>query len=114
MRDLREPLAADRAVDVGSTLRRLAGYLAPYRLLIALSILASIGLSLLTLLPAMLTRQIIDTVIPSNSAAQALSIGLLLALVYAVRAVMVVVNQYIITWVGQQLVYNLSKELFGH
>lgn len=114
MRNLREPLAADRPVDVRGTLRRLAGYLAPYRLLIALSIAASIGLSLLTLLPAMLTREIIDTVIPSNSAAQALSVGLLLALVYAVRAVTVVVNQYMITWIGQQLVYNLSKELFGH
>jgi ATP-binding cassette, subfamily B, bacterial MsbA len=114
MRDLREPIAADRPVDVRGTVRRLAGYLAPYRLLIALSIAASIGLSLLTLLPAMLTRQIIDTVIPSNDAAQALAVGLLLALVYAVRAVMIVVNQYIITWVGQQLVYNLSKELFGH
>jgi subfamily B ATP-binding cassette protein MsbA len=114
MRDLRETAVADRPVDVNGTLRRLAGYLAPYHLLILLSIVASIGLSLLTLLPAMLTRTIIDTVIPSNSAAQALEVGLLLALVYAVRAVMIVVNQYIITWVGQQLVYNLSKELFGH
>ncbi|HEY8742928.1 MAG TPA: ABC transporter transmembrane domain-containing protein, partial [Chloroflexota bacterium] len=114
MRDLRETAVLDRSVDVNGTLRRLAGYLAPHRLLIVLSIIASIGLSLLTLLPAMLTRTIIDTVIPSNSAAQALEVGLLLALVYAVRAVMIVVNQYIITWVGQQLVYNLSKELFGH
>ena len=113
-RELREVVAADRPVDVRGTLRRLAGYLAPYRLLIIFSIAASIGLSLLTLLPAMLTRQIIDTVIPSNSAAQALSVGLLLALVYAVRAVLVVVNQYIITWVGQQLVYTLSKVLFSH
>ncbi len=104
----------DRPVDVRGTTQRFLGYIGVYRVQIILVILGSIGLSLLTLLPAILTRYIVDDFIPQSNVMRVIQVGILMAVGYAVRTYLVVTNQYLITWVGQQLVYDLGKELFEH
>ncbi|MCL4508581.1 MAG: ABC transporter transmembrane domain-containing protein, partial [Chloroflexi bacterium] len=108
------PDESDHPIDVRGTTRRFLGYLASYRLQIVLTILGSIGLSLLTLLPAILTRYIVNDFIPQSNLVRIIQVGVVMVVGYGIRTYLVINNQYLITWVGQQLVYELGKELFEH
>ncbi len=104
----------DENVDMGSTMSRLIGFLAPHRTAVVVSVVASAGIAFLTLLPAMLTREIVDTIIPQSDTTRALQIGLFLSLSYVVRAGLIILNQWLVTFVGQQIVYELAQTLFRH
>jgi ATP-binding cassette, subfamily B, multidrug efflux pump len=95
-------------------MRRLIGYLFPYRKQVVLAIAAIIGHSVLQLVPPYLTKTVIDTYIPARDLSGLGSI----AVVFLATLVTSFVLEYAQTWTmqvtGQRIMYDLRMEVFSH
>jgi ATP-binding cassette subfamily B protein len=98
----------------GRLMRRLLGYLRPYRPQVALALGAIIGHSLLQLAPPYLTKIVIDRHIPAGDFG---GIRVVAALYLAVLAASFVF-EYVQTWTmqrtGQRIMFDLRMEIFRH
>src|SRR5687767_14754227 len=95
-------------------MRRLLGYLSPYRTQVALAIAAIVGHSILQLVPPFLTKTVIDTYIPAGSLS---GLGLVAAL-YLITLVASFALEYAQTWTmqltGQRIMFDLRMQVFSH
>jgi ATP-binding cassette, subfamily B, multidrug efflux pump len=95
-------------------MRRLLGYLRPYRRAVALAALAIAGHSVLQLVPPYLTKLAIDTYIPDGDL-QGLAT---LAAVYLAMLLAAFVLEFWQTWTmqltGQRVMFDLRMETFSH
>jgi ATP-binding cassette subfamily B protein len=98
----------------GRLMRRLIGYLRPYRPQVALAVAAIVAHSVLQLAPPYLTKIVIDTYIPSGDLS---GLGLIAA-VYLVTLVGAFVLEYVQTWTmqvtGQRIMFDLRMQVFSH
>jgi ATP-binding cassette subfamily B multidrug efflux pump len=98
----------------GRLMRRLLGYLRPYRRQVAIAVFAIIGHSCLELAPPYLTKIAIDRYIP----AQDLSGLSLMAAVYMVVLIATFILEYIQTWTmqatGQRIMFDMRMQMVGH
>ncbi|MBI3972126.1 MAG: ABC transporter ATP-binding protein [Chloroflexi bacterium] len=97
-----------------STLVRLYRYARPYYSRWALAAVTILGVSLLQLVPPWITKYVIDEAIPHADRAILLSAAGALVALHVARGVMAFLNRYIITWVGQHVLYLLGSDLFQH
>lgn len=95
-------------------MRRLVGYLGPYRPQVALAVTAIVAHSVLQLVPPYLTKTVIDSYIP---AADLSGLGLVAAF-YLITLVASFVLEYVQTWTmqvtGQQIMFDLRMDVFSH
>jgi ATP-binding cassette subfamily B multidrug efflux pump len=95
-------------------MRRLIGYLRPYRRQVALAVATIIGHSALQLAPPYLTKVVIDTHIPARDLS---GLGLVAAL-YLMTLVGSFVFEYMQTWTmqvtGQRIMFDLRMQVFSH
>ena len=95
-------------------MRRLLGYLRPYRPQVALAVAAIIGHSVLQLAPPYLTKIVIDRYIPAGDLS---GLGLIAALYLATLLVSFAL-EYTQTWTmqvtGQRIMFDLRMQIFGH
>jgi ATP-binding cassette subfamily B protein len=108
-----EEEALGKAYDA-RLMRRLIGYLRPYRRSVAFAIVAIIGHSLIELAPPYLTKLVIDRYIPAGDVAGVGSIaGLYLAALFGSF-----VLDYAQTWtlqmIGQRIMFDLRMQIFTH
>ncbi|HEX8431584.1 MAG TPA: ABC transporter ATP-binding protein, partial [Longimicrobium sp.] len=95
-------------------LRRLIGYLRPYRLRVAVALVLLLAGSAMQLAGPWLTKVALDRAIPERDG------GLLLTLTLAYAASLVVGflceygQTWLTTWLGQRVMYDLRTEVFGH
>jgi ATP-binding cassette subfamily B multidrug efflux pump len=95
-------------------LRRLVGYLRPYRLRVALSLVLLFVGAALELAGPYLTKVALDTAIPQRDA------GLLATLVLLYLGSLVLafaagyVDTLLTTWLGQRVMFDLRMQLFAH
>jgi ATP-binding cassette subfamily B multidrug efflux pump len=95
-------------------LRRLLGYLRPYRGLTLGAVLLLLAQSGLALIGPRLTEQALDVAIPHRD------LGLLglLATLYCATLALDFLVEYggtlLTTWIGQRVMYDLRMQLFGH
>jgi len=95
-------------------MRRLVGYLRPYRSQVLLAIVAIIGHSMLELAPPFLTKVVIDTYIPARdlSGLGAVAVGYFAILLGAFGL------EYLQTWTmqltGQRIMFDLRMQIYGH
>jgi len=105
--------AGGRGYDAG-LLRRLLGYLRPYRGLTAVAITLLLSQSVLALVGPRLTEHALDVAVPKHD------MGLLglLAAVYLATLLLDFVVEYggtlLTTYIGQRVMYDLRMEIFGH
>jgi ATP-binding cassette subfamily B multidrug efflux pump len=105
--------AGGRGYDAG-LLRRLLGYLRPYRGLTAVAITLLLSQSVLALVGPRLTEHALDVAVPKHD------MGLLglLAGVYLATLLLDFVVEYggtlLTTYIGQRVMYDLRMEIFGH
>src|SRR6478736_9333780 len=98
----------------GRLLRRLLGYLRPYRRLTAVAITLLLSQSALALVGPRLTEHALDVAVPKHD------LGLLglLAGLYLATLVLDFVVEYggtlLTTYIGQRVMYDLRMEIFGH
>jgi ATP-binding cassette subfamily B multidrug efflux pump len=95
-------------------LRRLLGYLRPYRGLTLGAVLLLLAQSGLALIGPRLTEQALDVAIPHRDLGL---LGLLAMLYFATLALDFLVEYggtLLTTWIGQRVMYDLRMQLFGH
>ena len=111
-----------KAYDATLT-RRLVGYLAPYKLWVALAIVLLLVQSLAQIVPPIIAKEIVDqAVIPAVSGALARDdafarlavLGIVYLVVLAIGAAIRYGQTILTTWVGQKAMYDLRLELFRH
>ena len=95
-------------------MRRLIGYLSPYRKQVVLAIAAIVGHSVLQLVPPYLTKTVIDSYIPARDLS---GLGVI-AVVFLATLIISFVLEYAQTWTmqvtGQRIMYDLRMEVFSH
>ncbi len=108
-----DPDAAAHGYDA-ALLRRLLGYLRPYRWLTAAAVALLMSQSVLALVGPRLTEQALDVAVPKHD------VGLLslLAGLYLVTLVLDFGVEYggtlLTSYIGQRVMYDLRLQLFGH
>ncbi|MCK9993500.1 MAG: ATP-binding cassette, subfamily B, bacterial [Alphaproteobacteria bacterium] len=109
----REAAARPPGRNVGG-LRRLAPYVARYRLLVAATLIALLTASGATLLIPVAVREVIDLGFGANSAelvhryfAAMMAVAVVLGLATAARF-------YFISWLGERVVADLRRDVYGH
>ena len=73
-----------------------------------------VGVSILQLIPPWVTRKVIDDAIPRGDTGTLIAACVALVILHCVRGLFTFSNRYIITWVGQQVLYLVGKDLFEH
>jgi ATP-binding cassette, subfamily B, multidrug efflux pump len=108
-----EEEALGKAYDA-RLMRRLLGYLRPYRPLVGCALAAIIGHSLIELAPPYLTKLVIDRYIPAGNLS---GLGTIAAL-YLATLLGSFVLEFAQTWmlqvVGQRIMFDLRMQIFGH
>jgi ATP-binding cassette, subfamily B, multidrug efflux pump len=98
----------------GRLMRRLLGYLRPYRRQVVIAVIAIVGHSCLELAPPYLTKIAIDSYIPASDVA---GLGLMAA-IYLVVLIASFVLEYIQTWTmqatGQQIMFDMRMQMVEH
>ena len=96
-------------------LKRILGYLKPYRWQFFAVFTALLISSVLGLFPAIITGKIVDAIITDNSNLLGLLRLVILAfLVLAGAQVISVLEQYINSWISQKIIYDMRNEMYDH
>ncbi|MFQ5690844.1 MAG: ABC transporter ATP-binding protein [Gemmatimonadota bacterium] len=110
---IREEETLGKAYD-GRLMRRLLGYLRPYRGRVVLAVLMLIGASALALVGPWLTKVAIDEAIPAGDARKLALLGGLYLVALALSAALEYARTLLATWIGQRVMRDLRNQIFGH
>ena len=110
---IQEEEALGKAYDA-RLMRRLLGYLRPYRGRVALAVLMLIAASGLALVGPWLTMRAIDYAIPNRDFGQIRLLALLFLGSLALSGVLEYARTILTTWIGQNVMLDLRREIFGH
>ena len=95
-------------------MRRLLGYMRPYRARIGLAFMAILGLSLVQLAPPYLTKVAIDTHIAAGDVDGLTPLALLLLGVLAASYVLEAVQTWTLQVTGQRIIFDLRRQIHAH
>ena len=105
--------ALGKAYD-GRLMRRLIGYLCPYRALTGCALAAIIGHSLLELAPPYLTKLVIDRYIPAGNLSGLGTIAALYLATLLGSFILEFAQTWILQVVGQRIMFDLRLQIFAH
>jgi len=94
--------------------RRLFGYLQPYRWRMALAILALLFTSGLGLAFPLVIVRLLESVTQAKSYGSLNGLALLLVGLFLVQAAFAFVQSYLLTYIGERIVYDLRTSLYNH
>ncbi|MFS8653984.1 MAG: ABC transporter ATP-binding protein [Limnochordia bacterium] len=119
VRDVRERFVYpdDRAIEKPfdwRQMRRLLGYMAPYKRDVALAILVALAGTVATLVVPLLISRAIDHGITVGDGAVLARMALYLALCYFIWWVTAGVRIQLTNWVGQRVLRDMREQLFRH
>jgi len=96
-------------------LRRLFGYLRPYRLQMSLALLALLGYSALGLVfPLVIVKLLGSVLAPPYDSGALDRLTLILVGVFLVTSVLNYVQSYLLTYIGENMLVNLRTQLYTH
>ena len=104
----------DRPVVTRALLRRVAAYARPYVGRISIMLATIVGISLLSIIPPLLFRQLIDVIIPSKDVAQLNWLVVWMISVPLVSGLLGVLQRYLGSRIGEGVIYDLRCALFSH
>jgi ATP-binding cassette subfamily B protein len=94
--------------------RRVLGYARPYRVQVAIVLSTIVVISLLSLLPPLLMRALIDTAIPEGDLKLVTYLGIGMVAVPLVNGVVGVIQRRSTAKMGEGIIYDLRRQLFDH
>ena len=94
--------------------RRVLGYARPYKSQVVVVLVTIVVISLLSLLPPLLMRALIDTAIPSGDLQLVTVLGLGMVAVPLVNGVVGVIQRRSTAKMGEGIIYDLRRQLFDH
>jgi ATP-binding cassette subfamily B protein len=95
-------------------LRRVVTYARPYRAHVIVVLVTIVIISILTLLPPLLMRALIDTAIPEGDLRLVTYLGIGMVAVPLINGVVGVVQRRATAKMGEGIIYDLRRELFDH
>src|SRR5215211_1141234 len=107
--DQRDQPVVNRAV-----LRRVAAYARPYGVRVAVMLATIVTITLLSLVPPLLIRQLIDHALPSGDFGQLNLLALGMVLVPVISGLLGVWQRYLGSCIGEGIIFDLRKAVYGH
>ena len=95
-------------------LKRVAGYAWPYRWRILMMLVTIVAISLLSTVPPLLYRQLIDVVIPGRDLAALSWLALAMVGVPLISGLFGLAQRYLSSQVGEGVIYDLRRALYEH
>jgi ATP-binding cassette, subfamily B, bacterial len=95
-------------------LRRVVAYAKPYRLLLVVVLITIIFITVLTLLPPLFMRTLLDTAIPDSNLALVTWLGVGMIAVPLLNGVIGVLQRRATAQMGEGIIFDLRRELFDH
>ena len=111
---LTEEEKKNRPKVTGALLRRILGYLKPYRLQFALVFLAILLSASVGLLPSILTGKIVDQALIGDDLALLFKLVAAAFGALALSETISVLETYINSWISQRIIHDMRGELYGH
>ncbi|MGH7446472.1 MAG: ABC transporter ATP-binding protein, partial [Longimicrobiales bacterium] len=108
-----EEEALGKAYDA-RLMRRLLGYLRPHRFRVITAVLLLLAAAAVELVGPILTKIALDRAIPDGDVRLLLLLAVALLASLIVAFVLEAVQTIITTWLGQHVMYDLRREIFGH
>lgn len=93
---------------------RLLGYLKPYRIRMALALLALLVSSLLSLVFPAVIQRVVDSVLVAGDVRLLDQITLLLLVVFMIRSASSLIEVYNLNYVGERIVVDIRLQLYRH
>jgi len=103
----------DSALD-RSTVRRVLAYADRYRGLLIGFIATLFASSLLSIVPALLVRRIIDDAIPNSDRGLVNNLALIMAVIAVASGVISLLERWFSARIGESLIFDLRVQLFDH
>ncbi|MGD8625450.1 MAG: ABC transporter ATP-binding protein [Anaerolineae bacterium] len=94
--------------------RRMLAYVQPYWPQLALAGASLVAISLLNLALPWAVQQVVDLVVGDEGFGRLNRIALLLAGLFFLRAVLGLVQTYLVSWVGERVVLRLRQQIYDH
>jgi subfamily B ATP-binding cassette protein MsbA len=94
--------------------RRLIGYLRPYRGRLVLAVISKLIAAAMFLALPVTIQQIVDSALADENEALLNRVTLALLGVFLVLAVVSVIGNYLISFIGERVVMDLRRELYAH
>ena len=98
----------------GRLMRRLLGYLKPYKLTVVVSLFLVITVSALKLVGPLLTKIAIDNYIANGNVAGLDALAAIYVLTLVLQFVISYGQIYIMNMAGQRVMYDMRRDIFGH
>ncbi|MBQ9765578.1 MAG: ABC transporter ATP-binding protein [Lachnospiraceae bacterium] len=95
-------------------LKRASVYIVKYKNKMLLALLISAIASATGLLAPLLTQTALDESIPNKDVRQLITLAIFLAGTYVISIILATVRSKIMTVVGQDIIYDIRKDLFAH
>jgi ATP-binding cassette subfamily B protein len=105
----RDKPSFDRAL-----LRRVLEYARPYRRLLGVVLATIVVITLVSLLPPLIMRDLIDRAIPGENIGRVTVLGLLMVAVPLVNGFVGVVQRWASSKAGEGIIFDLRTSLYGH
>ncbi len=109
----RDPRAVAGAKVTKATLRRIWSFARPYRVTIAIFLVAILASALLALVPPFVVRAILDTAIPEGDRTMITWLATVAVLAAIGDASLQIVQRWCSSRVGEGLIYDLRRALFA-
>ncbi|MBN1136624.1 MAG: ABC transporter ATP-binding protein [Anaerolineae bacterium] len=93
---------------------RILAYVRPYWQALAAAAASLVLISLFSLAMPWAVQRLIDSVVVGQDLAQLNQIALILAGIFVARAALSAVYTYLISWVGERVVADLRRDVYGH
>lgn len=104
----------DRPEISGDLLRRVAGYARDYWAGVAVLLATIVGISLLSLVPPLLIRDLIDRAIPERNIELLNLLALGMVGVPLINGLLGVAQRYASARIGEGIIYELRRDLYAH
>jgi ATP-binding cassette subfamily B protein len=98
----------------GALVRRVLAYAKPYRAHLIIVIVTIVVITLLSLLPPLLMRTLIDTAIPTEDIRLVTILGIGMVFVPLVNGIVGVFQRRSTALMGEGIIYDLRRELYDH
>ena len=98
-------------------LKRILSYLLPYKWHFLLVFAALCVSAVLGLFPSVIIGKIVDTIVNSPNSAGVKSLISLIVLAFIVTAtsqILIILEQYINTWISQKIIFDMRNQLYSH
>jgi ATP-binding cassette, subfamily B, bacterial len=109
-----DPAAIQGATISRAVLRRVWRFAAPYRGLLGLFLVVIIAASLISLVPPLLFREILDDAIPQGDRGLLNVLGALIVVAALADAGLALAERYLSSRIGEGVIYDLRVSLFDH